>query len=144
MISIKQTFYLDHNIKDVYEFVNDPVNEVSWVSSVKKVEQMVDDQLRLQYDFLGRKETFVMQISTEAFHLRNYKSVEGAFPMKGQQSFESIKNGKATKFDWYFEMDPGKYFGLIPLMIIKKATEKVMKKDGTNLNKLISQSMMSV
>ncbi|AXT59085.1 hypothetical protein D1816_01530 [Aquimarina sp. AD10] len=144
MISIKQTFYLDHNIKDVYEFVNDSGNEVDWVSSVKQVEQLANDQLKLLYDFLGRKETFVMQITTEAYHLRKYTSTEGVFPMKGEQRFESIKNGNATKFEWYFEMDPGKYFGIIPLLIIKKATEKVMKKDGTNLNKLISQSMMSV
>ncbi|WP_136668609.1 SRPBCC family protein [Flavobacterium sp. H122] len=134
MISIQSTYQLDHPVQVVFDYINEPQNEPLWISSVTKIDHVEGDLFQIHYDFLGKKEMFLIEITTEEYKTRTYKRIEGVFPMRGHQVFTPIKNGEGTQIEWLFEIDPGKFFGIIPHIIIKKAVENMMKKDVKKLN----------
>ncbi|MDY8138353.1 hypothetical protein [Aquimarina sp. 2201CG5-10] len=142
MITINHTFYLDHGLQDSFNFINNAKNETDWSSSIIQVDELPENRIKLRYNFLGKKEDFILQITTDSFRTRTFESIEGAFPIRGSQTFTPSEDGTKTQVEWFFEMNPGKYFGIIPIIIIKKATEKVMKKDAETLNKLMTDKLV--
>lgn len=134
MISIQSTYQLNHPVQVVFDYINDPFNEPIWISSIIKIDHVEGNLYQTHFDFLGKKEMFLMELTAEEYKTRTYKRIEGVFPLQGHQVFTPIKDGEGTQLDWSFEIDPGKFFGIIPHIIIKKAIENMMKKDVKKLN----------
>ena len=137
MISIQSTYYLDHPVEKVFDYINEPQNEPVWITAVTKIDEVGENLFEIHYDFLGKKEMFLIEITSNLYKDRTYSRKEGVFPMRGHQVFTASNSGLGTQLEWLFEIDPGKFFGIIPHIIIKKAIENIMKKDVKKLNEYL-------
>jgi uncharacterized membrane protein len=117
MTRVERSIVIDRPIGEVWEYVNDPSNDVTWQSTLLESEQLTDGpvgvgmRVREVRQFLGvRIETAWEVKEYEPTSRSSIESVSGPVPFKGSYVLESVNGG--TKLTVVGELDAHGLFKL--------------------------------
>ena len=117
MTRVERNIVIDRPIGEVWEYVNDPSNDVTWQSTLLESEQLTDGpvgvgtRVREVRQFLGvRIETAWEVKEYEPTSRSSIESVSGPVPFKGSYVLESVNGG--TKLTVVGELDAHGLFKL--------------------------------
>lgn len=139
MIQGNYEFIINHPIKTVFNFFNTPSAEPIWSNAIEQVSMRPDGTQDVTYSFLGKKAHFHLNIEARHYTWRCFSVIDGPFHIKGIFEYEALSENQ-TKMDIHFEMDPGKFFGIIPRFLIKKSLDLEFKKSGRDFTGTIEKN----
>ena len=135
MIEVRKEYLIDADVAYTYNFISDPENDTRWMSSVVGVTMKTTDTYDITMKFFGKKMVFGILTDTTANKRHEYKTYSGPLSFAGSYDFSPWAH--RTKVIWTFKAEPGKFFGLVPTVLLKSALEKQADKDIAALQGLV-------
>lgn len=137
MIRAEYTYTLPAPPHVVFPYMANPVNDMEWQNSCTEAallgpEPVVGCRYTIVFSFLGRKMQFLGEI-TDRVPEREFafKVIEGSFHYEGRYSFRPHPDG--TEVHWVFDAEPGKFFGILPVSLVRKLLISQVQKDVATL-----------
>lgn len=128
----------------LFDYLSNPTNDLHWQASCVEARLLdgttdVDSRYVIVFSFLGRRMNFECQITcVEAPALYTFKVLQGSFLYEGAYSLEEIPGG--TRLSWQFDVDPGKFFGILPVSLLRKVLVSQVEKDFSRLEVLLQEA----
>lgn len=141
MIEAEYTFDLPVPKDVVFAFISDPRNDMHWQSSCDGVELVdlapsVGCRYRILFNFLGRKMHFLAEITEyEVPTQYSFRVMEGPFIYKGRYALSECEGG--TRVKWQFSAEPGKFFGVIPAVLLRKVLIAQVQRDVQSMRQYL-------
>jgi len=138
-------YHLDVAPEVAFDYLCDPAHDAQWQAACVEAARLdpgaalaVDSRYRIVFSFMGRHAAFVSRV-TELAPPAEYafESVEGPFPYRGRYSFRAAPQG-GVDVHWQFWAEPGRYFGIVPATLLRKAMVHQVEKDVVGLRKRFS------
>jgi ribosome-associated toxin RatA of RatAB toxin-antitoxin module len=138
MINAEYRFTLPVSPKEAFNLLSDPAREPEWQSACVET-KLLDGQAsagcryEITFQLIGRRMTFTVEVLAYEPGVRSeFKVVEGPFGYLGSYEYAERQDGTAD-VHWRFDVDPGNYFGIMPLSLVKKLLVSQVKKDSGKL-----------
>lgn len=137
MIHAEYTSILPVAPARVFAYVSNPANDKEWQASCVSAELLgatpaVGCTYKIVFDFVGRKMAFTGEITAlEPNREYAFKVVEGAFHYEGRYSLRPHDGG--TELRWQFAAEPGRFFGILPVSLVRKVLLSQIEKDMVTL-----------
>ncbi|MFJ4052122.1 SRPBCC family protein [Pseudomonas sp. NPDC089743] len=142
MIRAEYSCLLPVDQHQLFAYISDPSNDVHWQGSCVEA-QLASSPARLGteytivFSFLGRRMNFRCRITTfEPPHNFGFKVLEGSFLYEGRYSFTA--QGEGTRLDWQFDVEPGRFFGILPISLLRKVLISQIEKDFIRAGQLVA------
>lgn len=125
----------------LFDYLSNPANDLYWQASCVEARLLEDStavgsRYAIVFSFLGRRMNFVCQITcVEAPARYGFKVLDGSFKYEGLYRFEEADGG--TRLHWQFDVEPGKFFGIVPVSLLKKVLVSQIEKDFAKLATLL-------
>ncbi len=125
----------------VFSYLSNPANDKQWQASCVSAELLgaapqVGCRYTIVFNFLGRKMAFTGEITElEADREYAFKVIEGAFHYAGRYSLRPHVDG--TELHWQFAAEPGKFFGILPVSLVRKVLLSQIEKDMVTLARVL-------
>lgn len=139
MINAEYRFTLPIAPEIAFDYLSNPENDSDWQSSCAEC-ILLDDgpkvgcRYQIVFSFLGRKMNFQAEITDMDVPNRyGFRVVEGPFKYEGRYHISSHPDG--AEVHWQFDAEPGRFFGILPVGLIKKVLISQVEKDSTALRK---------
>lgn len=140
MINAEYTFTLPLAPDAAFAYLSNPANDAEWQSSCLEC-RLLDGppqtgaRYAIVFSFLGRRMQFqaVIEQSDAAAGVYAFRVVEGPFQYQGRYTFHPHPEG--TEVHWRFDAEPGGFFGILPVALIRKVLISQVEKDSGNLRK---------
>ncbi|WP_242675137.1 SRPBCC family protein [Phytopseudomonas dryadis] len=133
----------------VFSYLSDPSNDVHWQASCAEA-TLLDgstspgSRYRIRFNFLGRRMDFACRILDSHPHdLYRFEVAEGPFKYVGQYRFSTVGDGH-TQLAWQFDVEPGRFFGILPVSLLRKVLISQVEKDLANLETLLLARQVGV
>ncbi len=142
MIHADYTTIVPHPPARLYAYLSNPANERHWQSSCVDAELLgalpaPGCRYRIVFSFLGRRMPFTGEIThLEPEREYAFRVVEGPFHYEGRYSLRPHPDG--TELHWQFAAEPGKFFGVVPVSLVRKVLLSQVEKDLANLAHLLA------
>ncbi len=141
--SILQPLYrtLDVPRSRLFNYLSNPANDLHWQASCVEARLLQDStevgsRYAIVFSFLGRRMNFECQITcVEAPARYGFKVLQGSFQYEGLYRFEEAEDG--TRLHWQFDVEPGRFFGIVPVSLLKKVLVSQIEKDFAKLATLL-------
>lgn len=148
MIEATHTFELPVPVDTAFAFIADPRNDSQWQSACDGVDLVdalplsavptVGSRYRICFNFLSRKMNFVGEITeSTAPNCYAFQVVEGPFIYSGQ--YQLSPHGDGTRVQWTFRADPGRFFGVIPAVLLRKVLLAQVERDVRAMRQHLTQ-----
>ncbi len=140
MVTIEHAFLIPAEIDKVFKYLSNPANDAEWQLSCPHSELLdnvprVGSKYEIDFSFIGRSMSFKGEIThLVPNELYAFKVLEGPFHYTGTYRFKPHPEG--TWVEWVFEAEPGSFFGVLPVALLKKMVLAQFKKDVANLDAL--------
>jgi len=125
----------------LFDYLRNPLNDRHWQSSCAQVE-LLDGSIEpgsryaIVFSFLGRRMNFECQITALEPPARYaFKVLQGPFLYEGEYGLEAVPEG--TRLSWQFDVEPGRFFGILPVSLLKKVLISQVEKDLSRLATLL-------
>ncbi|MGX2041768.1 SRPBCC family protein [Methylocaldum sp. MU1018] len=144
MITVTQQYSVNAPVDKVFAYISNPKNDKEWQASCQDVILPEGETLKagttyeIVFRFLGRNMPF--QSAITAYELDKsfgYETLTGPMKFRGHYTFEPSPEG--TRVDWTFEADPGKFFGIVPIGLVKKIFVKQVEADINRLKSILNR-----
>lgn len=140
MINAEYTFTLPLAPEAAFAYLGNPANDPEWQSSCLEC-RMLDEppqagaRYAIVFSFLGRRMQFqaLIEHSDPVAGLHAFRVLEGPFQYQGRYTFRPHPEG--TEVHWRFDAEPGGFFGILPVALIRKVLISQVEKDSGNLRK---------
>ena len=125
----------------VFAYLSNPANDRHWQASCVGAELLgaapaVNCRYRIAFNFLGRKMAFTGEITAlEPDREYAFKVVEGPFHYEGRYSLRPHTEG--TALHWRFAAEPGGFFGILPVSLVRKVLLSQIEKDMATLARVL-------
>lgn len=144
MITVVQEYTVNAPVEDVFTYIANPKNDQEWQASCQGVNIAEDAELKagLNYEiifkFLGRNMPF-QSVITDYDHAKTfgYETLTGPIKFKGRYVFAPCDEGTAVQ--WTFDAEPGKFFGVVPVGLVRKIFEKQVEADIKRLISILTK-----
>ncbi len=124
-------------------FIANPANDLRWQSSCDRVQPDQPGQscrtgstYRIWFAFFGKKMEFQMRCDQRQERTFSYTTVKGPVSFSGHYQLQPGE-GDATDVTWSFRVIPGRFFGVVPRSLLKKALCKQIDNDIARLQDLM-------
>lgn len=142
MITVDYSFFVEARAEQVFTFLGNPTNNPRWAASCESARLLdtdpisVDTCYEIVFNFLTRRMSFKGVVEHyEPPSRLGFRTVDGPFSYQDSYRLEPKESG--TQVDWQFRADPGRFFGVIPVTLIRKALLKQIEKDTGQLQALL-------
>jgi hypothetical protein len=138
MINAEHSFDLPVAPAEAFALLSDPVRDPEWQSACVHTRLLdgpprAGGQYEITFQMVGRRMTFIVEITAyEPGHRSAFRVVDGPFGYTGAYTYTE-RPGGSTGVHWTFDVDPGSYFGVMPLSLVKKLLISQVKKDSGKL-----------
>ncbi|SDP33270.1 SRPBCC family protein [Actinacidiphila guanduensis] len=138
MIRAEHEFTLPVPPKEAFALLSDPAKDPDWQTACKSTRLLNGEarpgcQYEILFHMVGKKMQFTVEIlDYEPGVLSRFKTLDGPFGYLGTYRYSEQPDG-TTAVHWTFEVDPGDYFGVMPLSLVKKLLISQVKKDSGRL-----------
>lgn len=128
----------------LFDYLSNPTNDLHWQASCVEARLLdgnteVGSRYVIVFSFLGRRMNFECQITcVQAPALYTFKVLQGSFHYEGMYRMEEIPDG--TRLSWQFDVEPGKFFGILPVSLLKKVLVSQVEKDFSRLEVLLQEA----
>jgi carbon monoxide dehydrogenase subunit G len=142
VIHADYTYTLPVPPAEAFVYLSNPANESEWQSSCVSAELLgpapvAGCRYNIVFSFLGRKMTFTSEITvSEPDREYAFKVIEGPFYIEGRYSLRPHTNG--TEVRWQFGAEPGTFFGILPITLLRKVLISQVEKDFVTLARLLT------
>ncbi len=140
MINAEYTFTLPVTPDAAFAYLGNPANDAEWQSSCLECRLLdgppqVGARYAIVFSFLGRRMQFqaVIAESDPVAGVYGFRVVEGPFLYEGRYTFRPHPEG--TEVHWRFDAEPGGFFGILPVALIRKVLISQVEKDSGTLRK---------
>lgn len=141
MVSFDKEITIERSLREVFDYVSDPANDVEWRTDIEVSEWTsegpygVGSTSRSVSKFLGRKMETVAEVTAwdPPKHFA-FKSVGGPFPFEFSVTLEA--QGDSTKASMHGQADVGGFFKLAEGLVAKQ-TQKQFDKEFEALKVLL-------
>ncbi|PVZ16367.1 MULTISPECIES: SRPBCC family protein [unclassified Pseudomonas] len=129
----------------VFAYLSDPSNDLLWQGSCVEASLLDGStapgaRYRIKFSFLGKKMDFDCRIlASEPCQHYSFEVLEGPFKYVGQYRFADTAQGH-TDLHWQFDVEPGRFFGILPVSLLRKVLISQVEKDLANLETLLLQA----
>jgi hypothetical protein len=138
MINAEHRFTLPVGPEEAFDLLSDPARDPEWQAACVGT-TLLDGPARaggryeIIFQLIGRKMAFTVELLAYEPGVRSeFKVLEGPFGYVGSYRYTARPDG-ATDVHWTFDVDPGDYFGIMPLSLVKKLLVTQVKKDSGKL-----------
>jgi Polyketide cyclase / dehydrase and lipid transport len=138
MINAEHRFTLPVTPEEAFSLLSDPAKDPEWQSACVET-KLLDGQAKagcryeITFRIIGRLMTFTVEILTYEPGVRSeFRAIEGPFGYFGRYDYTERQDG-SVDVHWRFDVDPGDYFGIMPVSIVKKLLISQVKKDSGRL-----------
>ena len=138
LIDAEHRFTLPVPPKEAFEVLSDPARDPEWQTACVGT-RLLDGEAReggryeITFALIGKRMTFTVEILAYEPGIRSeFKALEGPFTYVGRYDYTERPDG-GTDVHWNFRVDPGDYFGIVPLSLVKKLLVSQVKKDSGKL-----------
>lgn len=127
----------------LFDYLSNPTNDLHWQASCVEARLLdgtadVGSRYMIVFSFLGRRMNFECQITcAQAPALYTFKVLQGSFFYEGAYNLEEIPDG--TRLSWQFDVEPGKFFGILPVSLLRKVLISQVEKDFSRLEVLLQE-----
>jgi len=128
----------------LFLYLSNPTNDLHWQASCVEARLLdgsteVGSRYVIVFSFLGRRMNFECQITgVDAPASYTFKVLNGSFLYEGAYSLEEIPGG--TRLSWQFDVAPGKFFGILPVSLLRKVLVSQVEKDFSRLEALLQDA----
>lgn len=138
MVRAEHVFTLPVDPSAAFDWLSDPARDPEWQASCVST-NLHDDTARvgglydITFRMVGRSMTFTVRLVAFEPGVRSVFTVEdGPFVYTGSYTYTALPDG-ATEVHWTFDVDPGDYFGIMPISLLRKVLLSAVKKDTAKL-----------
>jgi hypothetical protein len=128
----------------LFDYLSNPTNDLHWQASCVEARLLdgsteVGSRYAIVFSFLGRRMNFECQI-TRVEHPETYtfKVLDGSFLYEGAYTLDATPDG--TRLNWQFDVAPGKFFGILPVSLLRKVLVSQVEKDFSRLEALLQDA----
>jgi carbon monoxide dehydrogenase subunit G len=128
----------------LFDYLSNPTNDLHWQASCVEARLLdgsaeVGSHYAIVFSFLGRRMNFECQITcVEAPARYGFRVLQGSFLYEGSYSLEEVDGG--TRLSWQFDVEPGKFFGILPVSLLRKVLVSQVEKDFSRLEVLLQEA----
>jgi uncharacterized protein len=140
VINAEYSFTLPIAPEAAFSYFSNPENDPEWQDSCVECKMLdgspqVGAHYNIVFSFLGRKMQFkALIVESDALRgVYGFRVVEGPFKYEGRYAFHPHPEG--SRVDWRFDAEPGGFFGILPIGLIKKVLISQVEKDSGKLRK---------
>jgi len=148
MITVTQQYSVNTSIDKVFAYISNPKNDKEWQASCQDVILPEGEELKagttyeIVFRFLGKNMPFQSAITAyETNKSFGYETLTGPMKFRGHYTFEPSAEG--TSINWVFEADPGKFFGIVPIALVKKIFIKQVEADIKRLKSILNRQQQA-
>jgi ribosome-associated toxin RatA of RatAB toxin-antitoxin module len=138
MIDAEYRFVLPVPPGEAFDLLSNPARDPEWQPACVEA-KLLDEQVRvgcryeITFQMIGRRMTFTVEILAYEPGVRSeFRVLEGPFRYVGQYTYAKRPDG-TSDVHWAFHVDPGDYFGVMPLSLVRKLLIAQVKKDSARL-----------
>jgi ribosome-associated toxin RatA of RatAB toxin-antitoxin module len=149
MINAEHRFTLPVSPGQAFALLSDPAKDPEWQTACVEA-RLLDGPVRagcryqITFQLIGRRMTFTVEVlAYEPGACSEFQSVEGPFAYVGRYEYNERPDG-TTDVDWTFRVDPGDYFGILPLTLVRKLLITQVKKDSGRLAERLRDTSTTV
>lgn len=125
----------------LFDYLSNPANDLHWQDSCVEARLLdgttaIDSRYVIAFSFLGRRMNFECQITgVEAPVLYRFKVLQGSFHYEGVYHLEELPEG--TRLSWQLDVEPGRFFGILPVSLVRKVLVAQVERDFSRLEALL-------
>lgn len=148
MVRATHDFTLPIPPEQAFAVLSNPGLDAQWQGSCLSSRLLADApgpgaQYDIQFRMLGKSLDFRGEITDfEEGKVSGYKTVSGPFSYTGGYSYTPSDEG--CRLGWFFDVDPGRFFGLLPISLMRKALISQVEKDVVHLRGLLAEGHFGV
>jgi hypothetical protein len=138
MINAEHRFTLPVTPGEAFGLLSDPAKDPEWQSACVAT-RLLDGpaaagrRYEITFAMVGRRMTFTVEIVRyEPGACSEFRVVDGPFGYTGRYAYTERADG-TTDVHWTFDVDPGSYFGIMPVSLLGKLLTSQVKKDSGRL-----------
>lgn len=138
LIEAEHRFTLPVAPQEAFAVLSDPAKDPDWQTACVGTRLLDGDaheggRYEITFAMVGRRMTFTVEIVAYEPGVRShFKVLDGPFSYTGGYEYSPLEDG-GTAVHWTFRVDPGNYFGILPLSLVKKLLITQVKKDSSKL-----------
>ena len=146
MINAEHTFDLPVPPVEAFDLLSDPAKDPDWQTACVRTELLdgpahAGGRYEITFALVGRRMDFTVEITDYDPGRRSaFKVLDGPFSYVGTYVYTERADGNTT-VHWTFDVDPGSYFGVMPLALVKKLLVSQVKKDSGRLAHRLRQGV---
>ena len=138
MIDAEHRFTLPVSPGEAFDLLSNPARDPEWQPACVEA-RLLDGAARagcryqVTFQLIGRRMSFTGEIlAYEPGVCSEFKTVDGPFGYVGRYEYDE-RADDTTDVYWTFQVDPGDYFGIMPLTLVRKLLVAQVKKDSGRL-----------
>jgi uncharacterized protein YndB with AHSA1/START domain len=138
MIRAEHRFVLPVPPAEAFALLSDPAREGEWQSAcvgtrLLNGEARTGCRYEITFQLVGKTMPFTAEITAfEPGARSEFTSIDGPFGYVGGYRYTEVEGGK-TSVHWRFDVEPGDYFGITPLPLVRKLLVAQVKRDSGRL-----------
>lgn len=148
MIEAEYHFNLPVPRNVAFKYLCNPANDRKWQSACMEArlldaEPRVGSCYQVTFDFIGRRMQFEGEITRLEFPMDcAFRVLNG--PVFYQSSYALSPHGAGTHVHWRFDVDLGRFLGMLPGALLRKLLVRQAEKDSVTLaRRLLAQQAMA-
>lgn len=128
----------------LFAHLSNPANDVLWQAScveacLQGTTAKLGSRYNIVFSFLGRRMSFECEITCLQSPSRyGFKVLQGSFNYEGLYQLEERPDG--TRLSWQFDVEPGRFFGILPVSLLRKVLISQIEKDFSRLAVLLQKT----
>jgi hypothetical protein len=146
MVHAEYQFHLPVTPEEAFAVLGDPSRDEEWQASVVR-STLLDAPARagsryeITFHMFGRDLDFVARITDYVEGVRSgYTTESGPFSYTGGYTYTPAAGG-GTDVMWSFDVEPGKFFGLLPLSFMRWVLVSQVEKDTRTLRARLEEHL---
>jgi len=146
MIHAEYQFRLPVTPEEAFAVLGDPSRDDEWQGSVVR-STLLDapvgpgSRYEITFHMLGRDLTFVARITDHVEGVRSgYTTESGPFSYTGGYTYTAAAGG-GTDVLWFFDVEPGRFFGLLPTSFMRWVLVSQVETDTRTLRTRLEERM---
>jgi hypothetical protein len=143
MVRATYDFSLPVTAEDAFAVLSNPGLDAQWqgsclASELKDAPPAPGSRYSISFRMMAKTLDFEGEITDfEPGRASGYRTVGGPFSYTGGYTYTPTAQG--CDLSWFFDVDPGRFFGLVPVSLLRKALVSQVEKDTRTLRTLLAE-----
>jgi hypothetical protein len=144
MFRAELTFELPVSPKDAFAILSNPLKDPEWQASCKMTKLLTGPvgkgcTYEIVFVMVGKRLEFKGEVTEyEPGVYSQFRTTEGPISYVGAYTYTEKPDG-TTGVYWTFDVEPGDYFGVMPISLLQKLLVSQVKKDVAKLTATLRQ-----